>query len=193
MRRTVPVLALMLIAVACTTGSGNIVSEPRTVGEFTSVSASGGVDVQLVVEPGASYAVTVNYDDNLLSKIRTEVVGDTLEIESEGFTSISGGGRRFVEVRMPTLVRLDASGGSDITGRGSVGRLAVNASGGADVDLSSVDAEEVEVSASGGADLTVKASISVRGSASGGADVTILGDPSTIDVSTSGGADVRTG
>lgn len=74
--------------------------------------------------------MTVNYDDNLLSNLRTEVVGETLEIESEEIISITGGGRRFVEVRMPTLVRLDASGGSDVTGKDSVGRLVVDASGG---------------------------------------------------------------
>ena len=69
----------------------------------------------------------------------------------------------------------------------------VESLGGGEGDVAALTAREVEVTESGGAHVTVNASGAVRGSASGGADITILGDPSTIDVSTSGGADVRTG
>ena len=188
--RALLVAGLLATVAACgTAGSGNLMTEQRDVGDFDSVRVGGGINLVLEVVPGGSQEVTVTYDDNLLDRVVTEVRGDTLVIENEGSFNIFGGGR-FVTVVTPSLELLTASGGADVEGSGSTDGYALEVSGGADVDLRSLQAESVELEASGGADVSVTATESITGSASGGADVTVHGDPANARVETSGGADV---
>src|SRR5262252_10451573 len=59
-------------------GSGKIVTEPRTVSDFSAVSLSGSGHV--IVEQTGTESLTVTADDNLLPYIKTEVHGNTLEL-----------------------------------------------------------------------------------------------------------------
>jgi hypothetical protein len=182
--------ALALVAAGCgVIGSGDLVAEAREVGSFDNLDISEGINVQLVVDPGAVPSVSVYYDDNLLDKVITEVRGDTLTLEFDGSVTVTGSGR-FVDVVVGDLGEIEISGGADLEGTGTVDGYRLTASGGADVDLSDLVAETVEVDASGGADVRVHASASIDGEASGGADVRIYGDPDHSRVDTSGGADV---
>jgi hypothetical protein len=190
-RSSAGVLFGMLVITACgPSGSGTIVTESRSVGDFTGVEVGGGIDLQLTVDPGATTEVSVTFDDNLLEQIGTEVNDGILVVAATGSYRVSGGGR-FVTVVVPSLTLLDASGGSDVTGAGETDSLNLEASGGSDVDLSNLTVRQVVVDASGGADATVTATESVIGDASGGSEVTILGNPTQVDVETSGGADVH--
>jgi hypothetical protein len=184
------VIAVMSIAACGPIGSGDLVSEEREVGEFEGIHVSGGIDLDLTVDPAAAVSVTVVYDDNLLERIETEVEGTTLVIRSRGSYSVSGPGR-LVEVTTPVLEELAASGGSDVDGSGTLDMLLIAASGGSDLDLSDLVAGSVSVNASGGSDVTVNVTEEVVGSASGGSDLTILGDPASQRIDVSGGADVN--
>jgi hypothetical protein len=184
------VIAVMSIAACGPVGSGDLVSEEREVGEFEGIHVSGGIDLDLTVDPAAAVSVTVVYDDNLLERIETEVEGTTLVIRSRGSYSVSGPGR-LVEVTTPVLEELAASGGSDVNGSGTLDMLLIAASGGSDLDLSDLVAGSVSVNASGGSDVTVNVTEEVVGSASGGSDLTILGDPASQRIDVSGGADVN--
>jgi hypothetical protein len=184
------VIAVMSIAACGPIGSGDLVSEEREVGEFEGIHVSGGIDLDLTVDPAAAVSVTVVYDDNLLERIETEVEGTTLVIRSRGSYSVSGPGR-LVEVTTPVLEELAASGGSDVDGSGTLDMLLIAASGGSDLDLSDLVAGSVSVNASGGSDVTVNVTEEVVGSASGGSDLIILGDPASQHIDVSGGADVN--
>ena len=122
----------------------------------------------------------------------TRVSGDTLIIEyrSNFNVGVVGSGR-VVEVTMPDLDDIDASGGADVTATGEVDSYRLDASGGADADLRDLTARAIEVDISGGADAEVFATGSVEGDASGGADLTVYGDPNRVIVDSSGGADVN--
>lgn len=132
--RTVPgALVFAALLAACgPSGSGDIVAETRSVGEFTAVDVSGGIDLQLAVDASADTEVSVTFDDNIIDRVITEVENGTLKVEPGADHRISGGGR-FVSVLVPSLALLEASGGSDVIGRGETDSMEVDASGGADV------------------------------------------------------------
>lgn len=188
--RRVTLLTVAVTLVGCgTVGSGDAVTERRTVDSFDSLDISAGINVELVVEPGAAQSVEVFFDDNLLDKVVTEIRGDTLVVQFDGSVSIFGSGR-YVSVVAGELIDIEVSGGADLTGSGEADSYVLRASGGADVDLADLVAESVEVDASGGSDVRIYASESVEGEASGGSNVRIYGDPARSRVDTSGGADV---
>ena len=182
-------LGLLTLTACGSTGSGNLITETRDVGSFTRIDVSGGVTVELTVDPNASQSVSVTYDDNLLEDVVTRVDANTLIIELEGVFLITGSGR-FVTVVTEVIDGIEASGGSDVTGSGVIDSYRLTASGGSDVDLRDLQASSVEIDSSGGADVQVFASESITGEASGGSDVEIFGSPANVNVDESGGADV---
>jgi hypothetical protein len=186
-------VGLVLLSACGPTGSGALVTEEREVGEFDSIEVSGGIELRLTVDPDSSPLVSVTYDDNIIDRIRTEVDGSTLRIDSEGSFNIIGGDGRFVEVTVTDLQRLVASGGTEVIGEGESDLLDLEASGGADVDLSEITVGDLTLQASGGANVIVTVTDAVTGDASGGADVVIQGDPPFQSIDTSGGADVSGG
>lgn len=122
MKRLLVVLLGLILLPACgTTGSGNLVTEERDVGDFDSIEVSGGIDLRLTVDPDSSSTVSVTYDDNIIDRIRTEVDGGRLRIGSEGVTeSISGeasGGADLIVQGDPPLQNIDVSGGADVGNR----------------------------------------------------------------------------
>lgn len=189
-RRLVAAAAGTLLLAACgTSGSGDIVTVTRSVADFERIDVSDGVDVVLVVDPAAEQEVVVEFDDNLLDQVVTTVEGDTLVVGLDGSVRLFGGGR-FVKITVDEIRSIATSGGADVTGAGEAGVLSIDASGGSDVNLRELEATSVEVDASGGADVALFAGEAVTGSASGGADVSVYGNPTTVDVATSGGANV---
>jgi len=148
------------------------------------------VEVELVVDPSAVQSVSVTYDDDLLDRVETRVEGDVLIVELSGIINAIGSGR-FVSITMSEVDTIETRGGSDLTATGETDSYQLNASGGSDSDLSGLIASFVEVSVSGGADAHIFASESAVGKASGGSDITVLGNPVQLNISTSGGADVK--
>jgi len=188
--RTTSALIVAIALSACgAVGSGDIITEQREIDTFDRVEVSGGMAVDLLVEPDATQEVTVTFDDNLLDRVVTRVSGSTLIIEFDGGVQFTGAGR-FVAVIMPSLEAVAASGGSDVIGSGAEDAIRVRASGGSKVDLTDITARTVEVEASGGSEVAVFASETVTGEASGGSDVTVLGNPAEVSIESTGGSDV---
>ena len=188
--RTVLAVAVALVLSSCgAVGSGDILTEQREVDTFDRVEVSGGMAVDLLVEPDATQEVTVTFDDNLLDRVVTRVNGNTLIIEFDGGAQFTGAGR-FVAVIMPSLEAVIAGGGADVIGSGAETTIQVRASGGSNVDLTDLAARTVELEASGGSDVVVFASQAVTGEASGGSNVTVFGNPTEVSVDSTGGSDV---
>lgn len=188
--RLVGLMVLMAFVAACTSGSGNIVTEAREVGDFDRVDVSGGLVVELAVQPESpTHVVRVHFDDNLQDKIRTEAVDGTLIIEPNGSFAVTGSGR-MVEIEVPSLAALVVSGGARVRAVGSVDGLAVQADGGSEADLSDLVVQAMQVDVSSGANLQVTTEASIEGEVSGGARLTVGGDPVTRDLDVSGGGNV---
>ena len=192
--RNLRILVLLVVSAlvlsACTTGSGNIVTEGRTVDDFQRIEIGSAVNVELVVEPGAKTTVSVTYDDNLIDRVKTEVRSATLVISLDGSVSTLGGGR-FVSVTVDSLEAIEVSGAVDLKGSGEVNTYDLAVSDASDVDLRDLIANEVTIQVDGASEVSICASQSVTGDVSGASDVTVHGDPGNVNVETSGVSDLH--
>lgn len=169
--------------------------ETRPLEGFESIAVGGGID--LVVRQGNRFVVEV-VAEKALADIVTEVKGDRLEIgrRREGFFDWADGELGSVNVTLPKLVGLTASGGSDAVAEGtfSSDELELVASGGSDLTID-VSATELLLQASGGSDLRVSGTArTARAHSSGGSDL----DASRltvddVEVHSSGGSDLAVG
>jgi len=102
----------------------------------------------------------------------------------------SGGSDLTIDVAAGAL-HVDASGGSDLRVSGTARSAHVESSGGSDLNASALTADEADVDSSGGSDLAIGVRQKISGEASGGSDVTYTGAPGSVNVNTSGGAEVH--
>jgi hypothetical protein len=193
-----PAAAVAVALSAC--GAGPATDEPRSVGAFDRVEAQDGVDVRLHL--GQDRAVSVRAGEHVIDDVHVKVADGTLRVWHDDIGWLSGD--IVVDVRAPAVTSIDvaegsdadvydvtgdalsisASGGSDVSAAGRIGRLALNASGGSDANLEDLAARDASVDVSGGSDAEVRASATLDVKASGGSDVSYSGEPRlTRDVS----------
>jgi len=133
-----------------------------TLPELTALTASGGSDVRA---------------DGTLS-------GDELAIVASGGSDVE------IDVAVGTLAAT-ASGGSDTRLSGTARVAQLHSSGGSDLNASRFTVAEANVQSSGGSDVSINVTERIVANASGGSDITYGGDPRSVNVNASGGADVR--
>jgi hypothetical protein len=170
-------------------------TETRPLDWFNAVAVSGGID--LVVRQGQPFRVEVRADDGRLGDVVTEVRSGTLEIRRKQPSGwFNWGDAGSVNVTLPALVALTASGGSGVKTEGTFtsDALKLVASGGSDLGIE-VAAGSLDVEASGGSDLTLSGSArTARVQSSGGSDLNasrLMVDE--VDVQSSGGSDLALG
>jgi hypothetical protein len=151
-------------------GSGNVVSETRTITNFDQITVGGAFD--LFVTIGDRYHVEVVADDNLMERIQIEVIGKTLRIGTTPGTNL----RRYtdleVHVTLPVIRELKTSGAATAVFTNAVRQngLTLSSSGASDIRLS-VEADELYVSTSGSSDVHISGFAAfVEVSASGASD-----------------------
>lgn len=218
MKRTVCLLALLVAMTGCghlkwgghgLSGSGNIKTEKRDVGAFTSVDVSGAYEVEIVCqkEPG----IEIEGDDNILPLVQTYVKEGTLYVDSErGFNvkkaikvritttnleglSSSGASKITLEgVKNEQLV-IETSGASKIDAAGETKSLEIESSGASKVDVQDLRATRVKVSLSGAGRAQVYASEEVNADVSGASSVTYYGEPKVVNKSISGAGSINKG
>lgn len=153
--------ALALVAVpqaaqARTVGSGNVVTEARSVGEFQAVAQQGSID--LTVRQGAATSVQVSADDNLLPLLETVVEdgrsGPTLVVRFKRGERISTRSKVRVEIVTAKLVSLASAGSGDVVVEAfSTPSLRLAISGSSDVKLNGLSTDELAISISGSGDV----------------------------------------
>lgn len=190
--------------------SGKIVTEVRSVGEFSGIAVSAGIEVFLT--QGLVQEVKIKTDRNAIDYVETKIRNGVLHIGYSNNTSTNGRIATAVYVSVPEINSLSASSGADITARGVLrgDDLKVSASSAANVKAI-VQYESVSISCSSGADVELKgnaeycsASCSsgadieidelkcreVRASASSGADISLYATHK-LTASASSGADIK--
>lgn len=70
------VTLVLLVSTSCIrfvgfTGSGNVITEERTIADFDSISVSAGIN--LFIEQGDDEALTIEAEDNIVPRISTDV------------------------------------------------------------------------------------------------------------------------
>ena len=143
-------LALFTVSCSALTGSGNIITESRTVSDFSEVSLAGGGE--LVLAQGDKEGLTITADDNIMPHIRTQVSNGKLTVDFD----VMGGIRPSQPIKfyltVTTIRAIGLSGGWKVQAeRIKTDRLALKASGSAEVKLEGLEATDLttEVSGSG--------------------------------------------
>lgn len=201
-RSAIPVVALAMLALLLNgceggiltiqdEGSSVLVTETRDVGAFKSVEVSGALQLELTVDPTASPAVAVTFDDNLIDRVVTRVSGDTLVLELDGTFNLTGSGDRLITVTMNTLQSLESSGATDVEMSGTASSYRLEVSGASDVDAVDLTAADVDVDISGASGVKLSANGVVSGSVSGASNLRVHGDPTSVQVDSSGASNVN--
>lgn len=187
------VFGTLLPACRFKSGSGNIISETRSLPAFTGIAVSSGIEVEL--KSGTSASVIVEADDNVIESIETTVNNGQLTIRARSMN--------FNNVHMKVLIsaagitRLKASGGAEIQVKDKLvsdTKIDCQASGGASIE-GYLDAPELSIDASGGADITLAGRTrDLVVEASGGASINaekILSEQTKANVSSGASAHVH--
>ncbi len=205
--RIAMVCALLALLPACTRGSGIEASEVRSVAAFEQVNVGGAFVV--TIDVGPETRVEVKGDDNIVPDVRTEVKGETLDVDLSGSHSLKL--PLVVTITTPSLVEVDAEGAATVAVRGiQAERFEVDVSGASTAELSGVTttldaeaagastiraqalvAEVAEVDAAGASTVEVKVTKSLDADASGASTVRYHGEPETLRRDASGASKIE--
>jgi len=183
-------LSIAGCGLASVRGSGKVVTQPRSVSGFRSVSLSGSG--KLVIDRNGTESLTITADDNLLPYLTSEVRDGELRLDVKPGANIDPSQRIVYNVTARDLDGISVSGSGDVTASGvDTHRLAIDGSGSSEFTIAGrADEQRVSLSGSGryqGADLASKVvSIDISGS---GRAVVAVSDKLDVDVSGSGTVD----
>jgi hypothetical protein len=171
-------------------GDGVEGQDQRSLGRFDGVHNEMNVDVFVSEgEPGAS----IRCDDNLIDLIHTELRGSTLHIQLPFATGIWPTVPCTVDVTVPSLASLDASGSGSIETNGVWPDLReIDVSGSGEVfvagDIESL--ADIHVSGSGNVEVADLRSSDLAAHVSGSGTVTLSGVADFVDFDIRGSGDV---
>jgi hypothetical protein len=137
-------------------GNGNVKTETRATGQFSSVNVSGNIDVY--VRQDAVSSVKIETDENLLEHMEIKVDGGTLEIQEEKGYNLRPSRSIKVFVSGPSFKRFEASGACDIYSENQINSaepIAINLSGACNVKMD-LKTPKVGVDLSGAGTITLK-------------------------------------
>ncbi len=185
-------VAMLLMACTVTFGSGKVITEKRSVGDFTSIDLSCSADLQLV--QGSPLAVSIEGEDNIVPLIKTTVSGSTLHIDAESNNATLTTRQLIVYVTVPNLesLRLTGSGDADVS-EWKAGSLKLETSGSGDIVFDNLQADFITARTNGSGDIKIRGgqadrqSIRTNGSGDYGAGSLQSGE---AEVVTSGSGDV---
>ncbi len=156
MKQVVYLFSLLVLIGSCRfkTGSGNLITETRSTGNFDAISVGGSFEVEIKTGPETS--VLVEADDNIIKYIKTTVSGNTLKIRTEGLNNFGNVHMR-VYITVPSLNSIKASASADVEVTGilaSESRITFRASSSASIKAD-VNAPEIDSDVSSSATITL--------------------------------------
>lgn len=132
-------------------GSGIVVNETRKVSQFDRVSVSGSG--QLSIVQGDQESLTIEADDNLLPLIKSEVVGNVLNIGPEHVNLHPSKPIRY-QLRLRNLKELHLSGSMKAEAQSiNTDQLLITLSGSGKIQVPQVQASDLNVRVSGSGDI----------------------------------------
>lgn len=189
-----PVAAMAALGGCIVTGGGPTETRDHSFSGFDSIAASSGIDVVLNQGP---FGVRSEAPEGKLDRIIIEQSDNalSLELKPEIMWFVSSG-RFLVTVSAPAFTSITASGGADVDAATlQADRLHLSASGGADIDIQDARIGVLEASASGGGDIELAGTCtSATLTAAGGGDIDGERlDCDSVTASASGGGDIEAG
>jgi hypothetical protein len=184
-----PVAAIAALGGCTVMTNGKTETRQHALSGFDSVTASSGIDVVLTEGP---FGVKSEAPEGKLDRITIEQSGRELKIDMKHEITIGWSGRYQVNVSAPAYTAISASGGADVEATSlQAERLVLSVAGGADIDIAGARIGVLEASVSGGGDIDVGARTVANGVADSGGDVRFLGSPTTFTADKSSGGDVN--
>jgi hypothetical protein len=170
------------------------------VQDFDSIDFRGTAEIQITIGPAASVQITGS--SRVLKAVKTDVHGDTLDIEvSKGRYWFSDTGKLKIVVTAPTLKSLESNGAGeiDINGfaggehklrlagahnvkaTGSLESLRIELEGAGNVDFGGVPTTDAKIEVSGAGNVEVNVSQSLRGEVNGVGAIRYTGNPQKVE------------
>jgi hypothetical protein len=171
-------------------GSGHVISESRSVKDFTGVELSG--TGKLIIEQSDVESLTITADDNLLPELTSEVRDSKLMLGTKNFINLNPTGSVTYKLLVKKLNSIGISGGAEIDAKGLLtDSLTVGISGAGDITITGqTDDQTISISGAGKyrAEGFQSKSASVRISGIGSA---LLAVSDRLDVQVSGAGEVE--
>lgn len=205
------VAALALSAAACDwqgiRGNGHIVTDQRTIEDFTELHTNGGAfDIEW---RSGSPALSITTDDNLLAHIEARKIDNQLELRTRErlrpthhikvlvSSSVRSGARLkgasdlIVHALTGPKFAVESTGAADVKLDGTVDELLADMTGASDLNAKALQARTVQISTTGAASALVNATETLRVAITGAGDVTYFGNPKTVEKHVTGAGSIR--
>jgi Putative auto-transporter adhesin, head GIN domain len=173
-------------------GSGNVISQTRTVEPFNAISVKSAADV--VIRQTGKSGVEVRADDNIVPLITTEVNGGTLIVSMKEKSWIRSKNKIVVTVDVADLTAVAISGSGDVSATSlNTNSLKFSVSGSGDIRLGDLITKSLDLQVSGSGDTAIDRlnandlTVSIDGSG----DFRAEGSAATQRFSIGGSGDVR--
>ncbi len=169
-------------------GSGNVVSEQRTVGSFDQIKV--GCAIKLFLTQGSTEKVQVETDDNFQDNVTTNVSNGTLELNC---SKINNPTKLNIYVTAVKLNKLDASGATIVKGENTIKSevFGLYTSGAAKVKMD-IDSKIFNNETSGAANNTINLSANEANTEiSGAGNLTLTGTAGTHKTEVSGAGSLK--
>ncbi len=186
-----------------TDGSASVASEPRDVNGFDEVELNGVGS--LSIRQTGSESLTVEAEEDVLTKIRTEVVDERLIIGPEPNTNIrttepinykltvedlhalglSGSGDIDAEAINTDTLKIDVGGSGAIKTSGTADSQEIEVSGSGDYQAEDLESKQAEIDVKGSGSAIVNVSDTLDAKVSGAGSVEYIGNP-TVEKEVSG-------
>ncbi len=175
-------------------GNGNITTQTRTAGQFSSIDVSGSIDVY--VRQDSSSSIRVEADENLQQYIETIDDGDVLRIKTAEGYNLRSSRQIKVYVSSATFKRFEASGACDIFSEGKItssSDIDLELSGSCDATMD-INAPKISADISGACTIKLKGGTKdFKLQGSGSTDIKcydLLAENVDLDISGAGDAQV---
>lgn len=193
----VSLLAGILIFPACrkVIGEGPLVTQTRTVGDFSGVSSEMSGQVNFSIAP--EYKVEITAQQNILDVLNTNVVNGVLHIDFKDNVRVKQHEDLLINITAPyaDYFRLSGSGNMNVQGHVVVNNLKVTLSGSGDIVVQSAvvaDKINADISGSGNINIGNGSAVNEDVEISGSGKVEMAGvDAQNAVTHTSGSGDVK--
>lgn len=194
------VLLLPLLGAGChhrfgadVKGSGKRVTQKRDVASFTSISAEGAFDIEVVCQK--TLGIEIEADDNLIPLITTEVSNNVLTVKPKSNYSASDAPK--IKISVPNIetfaadgagtiqisgvnndkLQINVDGAPTLTASGTTKMVGIDANGAAKIDTHNLRAAHAVVDSKGVSKVDLGVSTQLDVTVSGPSHVTYSGDP----------------
>ena len=139
-------------------GSGNVITESRTVAGFNAVELSGiGT---LIIEQGDKESLEITAEENLMSHIRSDVSGSRLQLGGEDFVNLRPTKDIIYRLKVKNLRQIESSGLGKVEMNDlETGDLDIEISGNGRVSLGNLRANSLTLEISGLGDVSINGEV----------------------------------